>query len=130
MRITLDRLVVVPECADPAVYRVARLRELRDEYQEIESGLSFVRRMAQGRIDVISAEIERRSDATSATLLARLPEALSSNLRGAESSRPVADLVPPEWAHDVVVEVDSILSPTRIAQVGPPRDRRARERGE
>ena len=38
------------------------LRTMRAECADLENGLSFVRRLAQGRLDVLAAETERRAN--------------------------------------------------------------------
>ncbi|RLL67522.1 hypothetical protein [Streptomyces sp. Z26] len=56
--------------------RLAEVRELRRTAQQDEADLSYVRRMLQGRIDILRAEVARRTAPTSA-LLDRLPEILT-----------------------------------------------------
>ncbi|WP_436849233.1 RsiG family protein [Streptomyces atriruber] len=50
----------VPE-HDLAALRLPELRELRKGAQQDEADLSYVRRLLQGRIDILRAEIARRS---------------------------------------------------------------------
>lgn len=52
------------------------LRSLRDYAQREEADLSYVRRLLQGRIDILRAELSRRSDPGS-PLLDLLPEILA-----------------------------------------------------
>ena len=65
------------------------LRMMRDECREGENELSFERRLCQARIDILSAELERRSGGASEGLLERLPEILAS-----ESGRPTGSPLP------------------------------------
>ncbi|MBW5423990.1 ABC transporter substrate-binding protein [Streptomyces sp. BG9H] len=51
----------VPE-HDLAARRLPELRELRRAAQQDEADLSYVRRLLQGRIDILRAEIARRRD--------------------------------------------------------------------
>jgi hypothetical protein len=56
------------------------VRHLHEETLEVETELSYVRRMAQARIDIISAELDRRRAGLSVTdLVAMLPEILSDD---------------------------------------------------
>lgn len=56
------------------------LRQMRDECREAENEVSFERRLCQARIDILSAELERRSGGGGDEgLLDRLPEILSSD---------------------------------------------------
>jgi hypothetical protein len=55
------------------------LRELRVECEEEERGVSYARRVLQGRLDILRAELLRREDqgdASAESLLARLPDIL------------------------------------------------------
>jgi vacuolar-type H+-ATPase subunit C/Vma6 len=54
------------------------LREMRDECREGENELSFERRLCQARIDILTAELERRAGHGNEDLLARLPEILAA----------------------------------------------------
>lgn len=81
----------------------AEIRSMRDECEEEESGVSYARRLLQGKLDIIRAEVVARRDrgsATAASILAELPSIL-----GDEERRPVTQvrvarfLVPPVVAH-------------------------------
>ncbi|MET9955322.1 ABC transporter substrate-binding protein [Streptomyces sp. NPDC006339] len=61
---------------DLAALRLPELRALRREAQGDEADLSYVRRMLQGRIDILRAELARRSD-PEAPVLDRLSEILA-----------------------------------------------------
>src|SRR5690606_19399725 len=39
-----------------------RVRAMRAECQAVENALSYVRRLAQGRLDIVGAELERRRE--------------------------------------------------------------------
>jgi hypothetical protein len=54
------------------------LRSLRDECRDVENETSFERRLCHARIDILRAEIERRSGNQDQDLLSRLPEILGS----------------------------------------------------
>ncbi|MFG2724604.1 aerial mycelium formation protein [Streptomyces canus] len=65
---------------DPTEHDLARLslpelRTLRRDAQRDEADLSYVRRLLQGRIDILRAELLRRSPKGAGSLLERLPEA-------------------------------------------------------
>ncbi|MEU7584123.1 hypothetical protein AB0B50_41815 [Streptomyces sp. NPDC041068] len=68
---------------DLAALRLPELREVRRAAQQDEADLSYVRRLLQGRIDILRAEIARRSQPhppapePEAPLVARLPEILT-----------------------------------------------------
>ncbi|WP_105974105.1 RsiG family protein [Streptomyces geranii] len=53
-------LAVEPPEYDLAVLRLSELRTLRKDAQRDEADLSYVRRLLQGRIDILRAELARR----------------------------------------------------------------------
>lgn len=118
MRIDLDELITLEEPDDLSSCSIAELRIIREQYQEVESGLSYIRRIVQGRLDTLSMEIERRADAAGADLLGRLPEALAAHTRGPGLPRPVRDLEPPPWADDALGALDGLLTPAQLAELG------------
>jgi hypothetical protein len=56
-----------------------RLRELRAACEEAEEGVSYARRLLQGRLDLLRAELERRDDGVQADLLDALPSILAAD---------------------------------------------------
>jgi hypothetical protein len=56
----LDRLLADDLFTDLAGRPVAELRALRGECQAVETQLSYLRRLVQGRHDIVTGEIERR----------------------------------------------------------------------
>ena len=53
------------------------VRSLRKEAEQEETDLSYVRRLLQGRLDILRAELARRSGATEGTLVDALPQILA-----------------------------------------------------
>lgn len=53
------------------------VRHRRDEAAQEESDLSYLRRLVQGRIDIVSAEIRRRDGTTEGSLVEELPRILA-----------------------------------------------------
>jgi hypothetical protein len=73
------------------------VRELRDTAREVETEISFLRRLAQSRLDIFKAEIERRESGGSLSdLIAQLPSILASGetRSSAPNSRLSAILAP------------------------------------
>ncbi|MET9832876.1 aerial mycelium formation protein [Streptomyces sp. NPDC006385] len=71
------RLPVEPPEHDLTELSLAELRTLRRDAQRDEADLSYVRRLLQGRIDILRAELARRSPAGAASVVERLPEILT-----------------------------------------------------
>ncbi|MGW6564262.1 RsiG family protein [Streptomyces sp. NPDC054975] len=79
---------------DMAALRLPELRALRRDAQGDEADLSYVRRMLQGRIDILRAELARRTDPESPVLdrlseiLADVPSRRGSSARHVTLSTP------------------------------------------
>lgn len=80
------------------------IRAMRDECEEEETGISYARRVLQGRLDIIRAELLRRDEATApeaADLLARLPAILADPGHTSDPAKARAPryLMPPHVEH-------------------------------
>ncbi|MEV6169045.1 aerial mycelium formation protein [Streptomyces sp. NPDC051954] len=62
---------------DLTALSLPELRTLRRDAQRDEADLSYVRRLLQGRIDILRAELARRGPAGQASVVDRLPEILT-----------------------------------------------------
>jgi len=98
-----------------------KLRAMRAECAELENGASYVRRLAQGRLDLMTEEIKRRADGGGGDLgdlVDRLPELLSDGLRGPGSGRADQELDPPEHVVEpLTIELDSVVGPSVVVVV-------------
>jgi hypothetical protein len=78
---------------------------MRADCQAVETGLSYLRRVVQGRLDIVDAELARRRSGGEAgdlsSLIDRLPEILGDHLRAPGNGRLTSALEP--------VEVDPVL---------------------
>lgn len=77
------------------------LRAMRSRCQSLENSLSYVRRLIQGRLDIVGGELQRRRDGGEdgdiGELIGRLPDILSEGSRtsgGPGSVRPPHSLEP------------------------------------
>jgi hypothetical protein len=83
------------------------VRTMHEDCLVIETELSYVRRLAQARIDIVRAEIERRETGGSVgDLLAKLPEILSDP---GPRAAPVASRLPRHLAPDLDEDLGSGL---------------------
>lgn len=119
MNIDLDQLISAPVPDDLQGCSLAELRAIRDHHQDVENGLSYVRRIVQGRLDTVTVEIARRAEGDGASdLIDRLPDALAAHTRGPGLPRPMPDLDPPAWADDLLAQLDEIAPSSRLALPG------------
>lgn len=90
---------LVERILDPAYLEGLRekpleeVRSMRDECKEAEGEISFERRLAQARIDILSAELDRRSGGGDETLMSQLPQILATETR-AEGGLPLPSRAP------------------------------------
>lgn len=94
------------------------LRSLRAELQEAESGVSYLRRIVQGRLDLVLAELDGRRDAAAgdppaesegteqAEVVSKIAEALGQHGRGSGFPRPPLELQPPAFAAEMMIQID------------------------
>ncbi len=110
------RQLLADENADQlASLPLEQIRARRDDCQRYEAGLSLVRRLAQGRLDIIGHEAARRRDGTDvdvSTLMGELPDILAENSRNRRAARPPADAGPDEIDVELITELDGIMSPS------------------
>ena len=79
----LDRLLSPDYVVDLESLSMTQLRARRSECQEVEVALSYIRRLAQGRLDIVHAELDRRmggGEGDLHDLVERLPEILSDHV--------------------------------------------------
>lgn len=106
---------------------LAELRRLRDEVDQEETDLSYLRRLLQARLDLVSAEVSRRADGAAAPtdmvgfLTAILAEgerapargsgrhAISEPSRAGASRRSVEQLVSDSLLTDLLTVSDAVL---------------------
>ena len=72
----IDRVLADDYLSDLGSAPLADLRKRRDDAEQEETDLSYLRRLIQGRIDILRAELSRRGGDGSGSLLADLPQIL------------------------------------------------------
>lgn len=99
------------------------VRSKRAECQALENALSYVRRLAQGRLDIVGAELARRraggDPADLSDLIGRLPDILADRTRpnvGPASARPPLDFSDDD-ADELIAEIDAIFSSADVGSL-------------
>ena len=86
-----ERLLDPGYLADVDQRSIEDIRRMRAECQEVETGLSYLRRVVQGRLDIVGAELGRRADggdpADLTRLVEQLPQILADHLRAPGNGR-------------------------------------------
>lgn len=119
LKFDLHTLIDIPEPADLSSVDLVDLRTLRTRLDNVENGLSYARRIVQGRLDTLGVELDRRrsGDTSDQGIVGRLPGALAEHTRGSGLPRPPSELEPPEWAYEILDEADRYLTPTQLADL-------------
>lgn len=116
----IDRVLAEDYLEGISEASTAEIRRMRDECEEEESGISFARRVLQGKLDIVRAEAVRRRDAGSATaasVLESLPGILGDGgVTGGPAPRATRFLVPPSVQHHRRA-VDQIADEGALASV-------------
>ncbi len=117
----LNRLLDDDILTDITTRPLPDLRQARVTAAQAENDVSLVRRVAQGRLDIVGHEIRRRAGAEGdgsdlPGLLFSLPDILSSQSRGT-SGRAVVINEPGSIALMLVEELDAVVSPGDLSGV-------------
>ena len=97
----------MPETVDPKQLSLVELRALRSRLQNDDDAVSYVRRLAQARLDLVQAEKRHRADGGTESLSDELPSILSTHLTGGapRPPRPANDFS----SHPLAEEFDGLM---------------------
>ena len=97
------------------------VRAMRADCQEVETGLSLLRRVVQGRLDIVGLERQRRADGGDPEdlpdLIARLPEVLSDRTHSPGVGRLPQIMAPGEMPEELEAELDGIVGDGHLADL-------------
>ena len=116
MKDSFDRVTADGYLADLLSRPMEAVRAMRAECQALENAVSYVRRVAQGRLDIVGAELVRRraggDPADLSELIGLLPDILADRTRPGTTSgaRPTLDLFDDAPGDEDSSEVDAIFS--------------------
>lgn len=115
----LERLLGPDYLGELARRPTEEIRSMRGECTEVETGLSFFRRMVQGRLDIVGSEQQRRRDGGEPTgiheVIGQLPEIFSEQRRPGGTGRLPTSLDAPEPDPSLVAQLDGIAGPSQLA---------------
>jgi hypothetical protein len=101
------------------------VRSMRAECQVAETAVSYLRRMAQGRLDILHAYLDREgADAITDldSLVEQLPEIISAGPKRPAGFGRLPSHMSPDMDSDFAAEIDTVLGADRIAEL-PTMDR-------
>ncbi len=107
---------------NPTTLTVTELRSLRSSLQHDDDAVSYVRRLAQGKLDLVRAQLLRLAGADGGPITEQLPVIMAHNLTAGEARppRPAADFS----SHPLADELD------HLAEDGDGMDIAAMDEGE
>jgi hypothetical protein len=116
----VDRVLSDDYLGDLGALPIERVRAMRDECRAVEDNVSYLRRMIQGRLDIVAADLQRRAEGGSPidlqTLIDQLPGILSDKgSTGGGPGRLPTGLVPP--ADDLTAELDRVAGPDTLGHL-------------
>jgi len=117
---TAERLLAPDLLDDLASRPIDEVRRLRAQCIDVETGLSYLRRMVQGPLDIVHREQVRRStgvDGDLATLVDELPTVLAEHTRSGGVGRLPQTLEPTELDPVLQTELDALVGGGRIGKV-------------
>ena len=92
---------------------IEEIRSMRAECQDVETGLSYLRRVVQGRLDIVAAELNRRRSggdpADVSRLIEQLPAILADHLRAPGLGRLPSTLGPGKVDSGLQSRVDAVV---------------------
>lgn len=110
----LERILDPDYLGDLSQRSLEEVRTLRLECQRVETGLSYIRRLVQGRLDIVRGELQRRLDggdpADLSTLIGKLPEILSDRTRMPGVGRLPTLMAPGDVHGTLSDELDAIVA--------------------
>ncbi len=100
---------------------IADIRAMRDDCRAIEDRVSYLRRIIQGRLDIVGADLRRRAEGGSpidiGILVEQLPDILSDKgSTGGGPGRLPSGLIPPDDP-DLTVEIDRVAGPDLLGDL-------------
>jgi hypothetical protein len=114
----LERILDPEYLSDLESRPLDEVRSMRTDCQDVETGLSYLRRLAQGRLDIIEGELRRRTEGGDpgdlSELIGRLPEILSDRVRAPGLGRLPQQMAPAEDEAELVHDLDAIIDADRL----------------
>ncbi|MGH9263714.1 MAG: aerial mycelium formation protein [Acidimicrobiales bacterium] len=107
----VDRVLRDDYLGDLGARPIEEVRAMRDECRDVEDKVSYLRRLIQGRLDIVVAELRRRAAGGSpgdlGDLVDRLPQILSDKVHAGGTGRLPSGLVAPD-DDDLTADLDRV----------------------
>ena len=121
VRDALDDPLLPSFAGDVSSLPMPELRRRRGVANEVETGYSYLRRLAQGRLDIVAAELQRRANGDApgdvADLVGRLPSILADRVHAPGLGRLPPLMAPGELDSQFEARLDAIVASSRLASL-------------
>jgi hypothetical protein len=116
----IDRVLADDYLEQVSAATMAELRVMRDEATQEETDLSYIRRLVQGRMDIIRAELARREGGGTGSLIDDLPAILADPGIGRAPAHGLGrhDTTEPSRADEHRRYVEQLVSDVDLSDVG------------
>lgn len=127
--------VLDPEfVADIAALSTDELRSRRAECAEVETALSYVRRLAQGHLDILVADLQRRAVGDSSPQVSEMVNQLNEILASGPARAPgpgrLPSMLAPNLDGEVIGEFEATLNELTVSELSDLTDDEAISLGE
>jgi hypothetical protein len=97
----------------------AALHAMKAEAEEVETEVSYVRRVAQGRLDIVTAQRESRAAGRGGLddLVARLPEILARDLRAPQAQARVQHNLAPDPQVEFIRDLEPVIGDDSLVRL-------------
>lgn len=116
----VDRVLREDYLGDVAVRPIEDVRAMRDECRAVEDKVSYRRRIIQGRLDIVAADLRRRAEGGSpaelGALVEQLPDILSDKGGARGTGRLPSGLIPPD-DDDLTDDLDLVAGPDTLGHL-------------
>lgn len=123
----IDRVLADDFLAGLPDLPLERLREMRSDAEQEEADLSYLRRLIQGRIDILRAELARRSGGGAGSLIDDLPRILADAPREPARGLGRHAAVEPSRVAEHRRTVERLVADTELSSVGDRTDEQIEE---
>ena len=122
----IDRVLRDDYVAGIGSLSMDELRTRRDDAEQEEADTSYLRRLVQGRIDILRAELARRGGEGTGSLLADLPQILGDETRSAPRGSGRHSAVEPSRADEHRRYVEALVADVDLSDVAARTDEELR----
>ncbi|MGH9168565.1 MAG: aerial mycelium formation protein [Acidimicrobiia bacterium] len=113
----IDQILDPEFQAGLAASSLDELRERRRLCDEVETELSFYRRLLHGRMDVLAFELRRRQGEESRSIIEALPEILASGERASGRTGRLPQVLAPDLPLEGRRHIDQVLADDFMARL-------------